>query len=397
MTGFKLYLVMAFRNLWRHPRRTILNLTAIAFGLACLIVFQALKEGLHLEMLKSTVNLETASLQVRPAKGLFLKNASELVSRLKVLGLPLSPRLRLPALALHQGEPLSVLLCGIDPSRERHLTIIARRVVAGTYEIRNGLLIGSALAEKWHLKVGDRLRLVIPTPFGVTLKKSFPVEGIYRTELRSFDLTHLYLPLKELQQWLGLRDQVTEIALLTPYHQEASWARRIRPLVSPHQVLTWEEVAPEVKQIMDINDATLWIMILIVFAIVALGIANTVTTSIFERFRELGILSALGTPPEGLVGLLLLEGSMLGLLACLGGSLLGLAVSLYFHRYGLDLSSLTSANQHLATSHVLHAEVRPVMVLVSNAVTLLTVLAGSLFPALKVARLDPLEAIYGKR
>ncbi len=135
------------------------------------------------------------------------------------------------------------------------------------------------------------------------------------------------------------------------------------------------------------------LLILIVFAIAALGIANTMTMITFERFRELGILAALGLRPGGIVLLIVLESLCLGLIAAALGSLLGIGVCSWLGRHGLDLTRFTSANQYFAAGHVIRAHLLPADLAAANLLTLATALLAGLYPAWKAARLDPVQAI----
>ncbi|MDA8165533.1 MAG: hypothetical protein M0017_10945 [Desulfobacteraceae bacterium] len=137
--------------------------------------------------------------------------------------------------------------------------------------------------------------------FGKPVTRSFPVGALYRTDLASFDRTHVYLPLAAAQAFLDAEGEVTEIAVQSPLARVAPLAARLGKLLPSdrYQVRSWAEAAPDVRQLIALNDATMDLLILIVFAIVTLGITNTMSTVIFERFREIGILAAIGTGPGG--------------------------------------------------------------------------------------------------
>ncbi len=401
--GLRLYAAIALRNLSRNPRRTVLNVTAIGVGLVALICFQALKQGLHLEMIRSTVGLDTGSMEVVP-KGfspglmapLLLPRPKALMEELKgVEGvIAVAPRLRLPALARMGGRTVPVVVTGVDPRAEAAVTIIAHRMVEGRYG-GPGVVVGRALAREMGLGLGAEVVLSLATPGGLPAGLRTRITGIYATELATFDRTHLFLPIARLQKRIGAPGGVTALVVKVPLGREREVARRIEGRLrgAEAKLLTWDQLAPDVKQIMEINDATMELLMAIVFAIVALGIVNTMTTILFERFRELGVIIALGTPPSGVVAMLELESLFLALSASVLGTLTALAICWWLTVHGLDLSRLTSANQHMATSHILRARVEALDVVAANLVSWATAMAATLYPALKAARLDPVEAL----
>jgi len=395
---------MALRNVRRNVRRSLLTVFAIAFGLLCLIVFQALKVGLHREMVNSTVRLDAASLQVHAAgyeANLTtlkpLRDPERVARALATAGVAdFGRRFKAPALALAGQRSSSVLLAGVDPAAEPRITFVAERIVAGVYlDATAGVVLGAALAESLGVEVGDEVTFMVQGVFGRPVTGRFAVRGLYRTELASFDRSHVFLPLAVAQSFLQAEGVVTEIAARTPFGAEEGIADRLQRVLPPdlYQVRSWQQLAPDVVQLIELNNATMHLLILIVFAIVALGITNTMTMAVYERFRELGVLTAIGMRPARIVTLIVCESFFLGLFASLVGSLLGVAVCAWLARHGIDLTSLTSANQYFATSHVLRAHLLPVDLLTANAVTLATALLAGLYPAWKAARLQAAEAI----
>jgi len=402
----KYYLYIAFRNLWRNQRRTLFNIIAISFGLFCLIVFQALKVGLHRQMYASTVNLDVGSFQIHPEGfevGLFINDylSNDDLVRIKdsLKRLPIkavAPRLRTTAIAMSEKKSGSVVLTGIVPEKESLITFIKTRLIKGDYlESRDGLLVGRALLKSLGLKYGESLTLVFQDSKGFPRRVSLPVTGVYSTELSTFDRTHIYIHLKKLQALMGVNNSYSSIVLLTDRQDEAEVKEALKgsEVLKKYRVMSWDEIAPDVKQIMQLNNATMSLLIIIVFAIVAMGITNTMTTLIFERFREFGTLTAIGTPPEGIVTIVLSESALLGIIACVIGTLTGYLVCLYLRQHGVDLNQFTSANQHMAFSHVLKAYALPGDIIKADVITFLTALVAGLYPSLKAARLNPVDAL----
>jgi len=399
-----LTLRIAARNLWRNARRSFFTMAAIGFGLLCLLVFQGLKTGLHREMVTSTVGLDAGSLQVH-ARGYRsnltvlrpLLSPHQVETALQDAGCrAFAPRLKASGLLMAGRQSSSILLSGVDPAREPEVTFIASRVTSGTYPSPGtGVLIGQTLAGALKVGVGDELSLMAQNAFGRPVVRRFPVTGIYHTQLDSFDRTHVYLSLADLQDFLDAEGMVTEIAARFPLGQSAEKAAVLRQVLAggDYAVSTWRQIAPDVVQLVELNDATMTLLIVIVFAIVALGIINTMSMVVYERFRELGILAAIGTPPERLVAMIVLESGCLGAAAAIVGTLLGAAACSWLATHGVDLTAFTSHNQYFATSHVLKAHLLVRDLVAANLITVGTSLVGGLYPAWKASRLEPVRAV----
>jgi ABC-type lipoprotein release transport system permease subunit len=305
-------------------------------------------------------------------------------------------RIKSSALLLAGKKSSSVVLSGVYPDEEPRVTFIADKVVRGKYvNNEGGILIGEALARSINVESGEEVTLTAQDREGLPVTGQFRVIGVYATELSSFDRTHVFMHIKDAQKFLHADDIITEIAVRTDSRNENEIAGELKSALSDkdYQVRTWQEIAPDVQQIIDLNDATMQLLILIVFAIIAMGITNTMTMVIFERFRELGILSAIGTAPSGILTMVVMESFFLGAIASLAGSIAALAACSYLGRYGIDLTSFTSSNQYFANSHVLKAHLLMKDLVIANVVTLATALIGGIYPAMKASRLRPVDAI----
>lgn len=398
-----MYSRIGLRNIRRNVRRSLFTIVAVSFGLFCLIVFEALKVGLHHEMLHSTLNLDAAAIQVHAAgfeQNLALlqplPQPAEVETQLAAAGIThFTARIKSPALVLAGKRSSSVLLAGVIPEQEKEVTFIADKITAGTYLTEPGtILIGQALADSLRVGLGDEVTLMVQSMFGRPAARKFTIDGMFRTELASFDRNHLYLDLTTAQHFLDADGAITEIAIRTPPEKAAAAAEILQgKLGDAYQVRSWQQNLPDLEQLIELNDATMGLLVIIVFAIVAMGISNTMSTVIFERFREFGTLAAIGTPPRGIVALVVLESFFLGLLAAILGSLAGALVCSLLARHGLDLSRFTSANQYFAAGHVLKAYLLPGDLLLAVAVTLATALLAGLYPAVKASRLEPVEAL----
>jgi ABC-type lipoprotein release transport system permease subunit len=305
--------------------------------------------------------------------------------------------LKTTALILAGRRSSSVVLAGIDPAQEQQVTFIHRKLTAGQYRLGDRtILLGQALADSLGLRLGDPVEILTQDSFGQPPRARLTVGGLFASGLRQFDQAHAYLDLADARAILDAEeDALTEIALALPPAQVEAVALALRRDLDPAavQIGTYRDLAPDLVQLMDLNDATFRLLILILFAIVALGIANTMTTVIFERFRELGTLAAQGATPLQIVLLICTESTLLGLVAAALGSSAALIACQWLAVHGIDLTRFTSSNQYFAAGALLKAHLAPADLVAANAITLGTALLAGLFPAIKAARLKPVEAL----
>ena len=256
------------------------------------------------------------------------------------------------------------------------------------------IMVGEGLARSFGVGIGDELALMTKGVAGATVTRRLEITAIFATGVVAFDQSHLFMNLPALQSLLEAGDMLSEIAVALPQPGLAAKARELRDrLGSAYQVETWQEISPDLVQLISLNDTTMIILILIVFLIVAMGIANTMTTITFERFREFGTIAALGATPANILALVIAEALALGLTASLIGSLIGGALCLYLGRHGIDLTAFTSANQYFSNNHILHAVVDWRQVVLTNCFTLLTTVLAGIRPAWTAARQNPVEAL----
>ena len=395
---------VAARNALRNGRRTAYTVLAVAFGLLCLIVFQALKVGLHAEMVRSTVELDAGLVQIHGvgyepnlASLKPLPEPEKVVKGLINAGATgWALRTRVPALLLAKEKSSTVLLTGIDPEREPSVTFVSARITKGAYPDRSGgVLLPENLAQPLGVGVGDEVSLMAQDASGRAVVRKFRIGGLYRTALQSFDRTHLFIEGGALREFLRAENVYTEAVAVNEPGDEATLAAQLRASLDPakFQVRTWKEAAPDVDQLIRLNDSTMGLLIAIVFAIVAMGIVNTMSMAVFERFREVGVMLALGARPRTVFTLIVLESTAIGVLSAALGTLLGVAACGYLAKYGVDLTSLTSSNEYFATSHILKARLTLPDLAWENGLTILTASLAGVLPAAKAVRLEVVEAL----
>ena len=394
--------VIGLRNLGRNRRRTLLTGSLVTFGVVCLIVFQSLKVGMHEQMIVSTTSLDNGILQIhasdyRPNRSLLqpINNSAALLDRLDQHHILYAERLKTAALLLAGPQSSMLSISGIIPEHEARVTQISERMIEGAYLGQtNTIVLSQALCHALSLSLNDQVTVMAQDSAGQPALAKLTIIGMYSTGLTSFDTTHAYVPLATLQQLVKASHLISEISIHAPLDHQTEIETHLRPLLEQGQQITsWQETLPDLVQLIELNETTMAILIVIVFILVGMGILNTMTMITYERFEEFGLLAALGYPPAGVIRMVLSEALFLGTAAAFLGGLMGWIICLWLGQHGLDLSQFTSNNQYFTNAHILYPQVCWSDMVAAFLLAALTCLFSGLFPAWKASRLNPVEAL----
>jgi ABC-type lipoprotein release transport system permease subunit len=300
------------------------------------------------------------------------------------------------------AEP--VHLQGIDPQAQSTLSDVGRFLAEGTYldpHEDQPLVVGPKLARKLAVKLGDRVVLTATDRNGEMARALFHVSGILqpRSGLEEVAFTSLAAAAAV----VGAGAACNEMGLLlTDDTRRGEVASALRAALSgpgePRlEVLTWEQVLPELLGTIRSDKSLTYLLVLVVFVVVGFGIANTLLTSVLERVRELGLLSALGLTPMRTAGLVLAEGGLLAIFSLAVGYALMLGVHHAFTRRGIELAAVSGMKMEwggvILDDVRLRTLIDPARWLIGGAGVALIVIASTLYPAWKATRLDPAQAM----
>ena len=397
---------VAWRNLWRHQRRSLITAGAMAVGVALCMMSVAFQDGMYDELFRVMVEQQLGHVQVHHPKYPGTRVLHETVDESVVEALENAPGTqtvdpRLNGFVLLGGETKSAgaMLVGIDPKRAREASQIDERIVEGGYLDQGDILIGYKLREELEVDLGDSVVAVTQSSDGSLGNALFTVVGTFKLGNAQLDRSGAFVALQDLQDLLVLPEQVHQVTLTTkdPSRIE-DYANDVRSDVGSDdvEVLTWWEASPQTEQLMGLRDVGAYIVLGIVFGAAAFGVLNTMMMSVFERTRELGVLRALGIRRARLVALVVVESLFLAALASSLGLVLGGLLNTYIVNVGFDMS--TSGGEGFDFNGVV---LDPVIygvvyvdkiILIVAAVFVVSVLA-SLWPAYRAASLRPVEAI----
>ncbi|MCO4772855.1 MAG: ABC transporter permease [Deltaproteobacteria bacterium] len=398
---------MAWRNLWRHRRRTLLTAGSMGISVMVCIVMNGISVGFMEGLRAAVVDRQLGHVQLHhvdyPASASpydTVPDASTLLAKLKADDGVTEAAPRVLGFGLFGGdgeEAATGMFMGVDPAAESNLTGMADRVTEGAWLSSSApsAVIGYRLARDLKLAVGDELLVVTNALDGSIGDRVYPVVGIYKTTNLALDDGAMF-PLPVAQELLVLDDAIHEIVLLT---EDADTIDEkldgLTALVGDEVMLRpWWEISPETVQMLGLQGVTILMFAVIIIGISAFLIINTLLMSVYERTREFGVLAAVGTRPRQIVGLVLAESFLLATLSALIGLGLGLPLDYYLATKGLDLGMEEGFQLSgvVLDPHV-YAEVTPDTVIVPVLALFLVGVVGGLWPAIRASRLDPVTAI----
>ncbi|MBI4927635.1 MAG: ABC transporter permease [Anaerolineae bacterium] len=396
---------MAFRDLGRNRRRTFFSALALGLGLALLLLIAAVIQGELRTSMDLTIKLQTGHLQVR-AKTYEADKSSlaweDLVAEPEAAAAQIAalapvkaatPRLFASGIVAVGDETAGVSIIGIDPASEANAPY-RDGMVSGEFlaaDDRQGVLIGRSLAELLNLKAGDQIVLLVNTANGDVDEQPFTIRGTFATGSPFYDQTTLFMPLTKAQTITRTEGYASTIfVLLNDRDQTEAVTSALKS--SQYEVVTWQEMNQLLTQINQMSSGFMVVIYLIVLGITATVIVNTLVMAVFERTREIGILSAMGMRGNRIMAMFFTESTLLAV----GGILIGLVLGGIMVAYATYVGFYVG---NFGIEGMLIGERIYAYLTLTDAVTLIITafivsLLAALYPALLAARMEPVAALH---
>lgn len=402
------YISLAWRNLGRNRRRTIVTGSAITLGIGMFVVIMALEDGSYRQLLDTGISQLAGHVVVQGDGYQANKEVTNTVpSTLEVLSI-LSAEMEdelilrrtfVQGLLSSPAGASGVEVFGIDPGPEAEVNNLIDQLVEGEWVATDlDVVIGRLLAETLDVGLGDRVVLMASRK-GDLESWLLRVSGVLETGIDEMDGFFALAHIDAIQEMLRLGDDVHQISLhiRDPRRYEAV-ARDVRQVLADRdlEVLPWPEVLPELYELMLFDQIGTFFFIGIIAIIVAMGILNTVLMSVMERMREFGVLLSLGFSPKKLGFLVFTEAMILGLVAVTLGLGLGLLGSWPLAVHGVDATALVGEGFEaggVAWDMHIYAHVYPERLVTFGTLGLAMTLLATIYPMVKAARLQPIQAM----
>ncbi len=409
---------VAWRNLWRNRRRTLLALAAIVLGQFTLVFVNCMTAGMYDDMFRAVTGPLVGHVQIHHrdwreerATDLFVDDLSKVTSEIRAVPgvTSVSPRIYSAVLSV-SGEKTDepavaepAMIVGIDVSVEARKGGFLEDLGGDELPGNRGVVLGKVLANRLKLKPGQSIAVIGQDADGFPASDLFTVRAIVSGKVDVVKTMGILMSAGDAGEFLAMPDQAHEIVVQGGDADDAEdLSERIAALASLEgaEVLPWRKAAPQLAQMIDMKDWFDLIFIAIVFVAAAAGIANTATMSTFERTHEFGMLLAVGARPGRIINMVLIESVALGLAGVALGSALGTAAVLITSHTGIDYSALATTNavedfsfKGLSFSYMIYPKFELRHVIFGIAAVTMTSVIASVWPAGLAARLEPVEAM----
>lgn len=417
---FLMLLMLAWRNLWRHRKRTIITLSSIAIGFGLAVLSIGIGDGSHNSLIRNAIKLGEGHLTVQPrgyieapANHKYLSDGGTLATQLESLELPgsIEPRISLQVLASTANNSVGAALEGLTHQNDPRAEMLKPLLVQGDWlkagDLR-GIVIGEGMSRKLKARVGSKVVLMAGKKGGDSQAQLGRVRGIFKTQVAEMNDYLIFSDIHFARRFLQgegadiSKQPVTRFAIFLDDAALDSLAlikQRIKSTLESEQVIAmdWQEMMPQLVQFIAVDDAGNYVFLVLILIMVVFGVLNTVLMSVLERTREFGLLRALGLSRRSLLTLVFCESLLLSLLAIIVGWIAGGSIHLWFSQHGIDFTAMMGegGNVMMGTfmDPIIYTELSWDRVTQLTSIIFIVTLASGIYPAIKAARVTPVEAL----
>ncbi|MBT8128199.1 MAG: ABC transporter permease [Gammaproteobacteria bacterium] len=402
----KAMFMLAWRNLWRNHRRTLIMLAAITVGVWAMIFMTALMRGMVDDMLLNGVRGLPGEVQIHhpdyrddPSINNSISAPGDALH--KALQAPQvtawTSRVRVPAVISSERDTRGVILLGVEPETEVRVSFDIDTISEGRFledSSDRGLVIGAKMADHLETDLGKRVVVMSQDPENNIADRGFRVVGIYKAKLASLEETYIYAGRDTVQKMLKLGDKVSEIAITgDDYRNVDPWYPHIRQAAGEDvETLPWYEIDTYLGSMLVMMDGFVLVWIIIVFLALSFGLVNTLVMAVFERVREIGLMQALGMRPSTILYQVLMESLLLLLIGLVLGNVIAVGTVIPLQD-GIDISVVAEGMEMMGTSSTLYPALKLDDMIMANVIVIVLGLLTSILPAWRAASYNPIEAL----
>ncbi len=402
-----LILILAWRNIWRNRRRTLITISSVLFAVLLAIIFFSMEKGAYDRMIDTMVRYSTGYLQIQDVMyeeepsidhSLHYDHAmQELLDDFDDHMDFYVPRLQNFALVATENVTRAAMVVGIEPELENKLSGLSEDVVAGEYltGMDDGIMIAEGLANILRAGIGDTLVLLGQGFHGATAAGMFPVTAIIDLKVPELNNNTIYMSLKT-AQWFYMADERLTSLIIMPKNpaQTNTLAKAISEKIDPEwqRVLTWEELLADILKLMQFDMAGTYVLMFILYIVIAFGLFGTIVTMMIERQKEFALLFALGMKRSKLAAMCFIESLMISIAGVAAGIAAAIPVVAYFVHNPIRLSGgMAEVMADYGFEPVLPFSSSPEVFYSQALIVLALAFAIGMYPVYKAFRLDVMK------
>jgi lipoprotein-releasing system permease protein len=400
---------LAWRNLWRNKRRTIIAISSVVFSVLLASWMRSMQEGSYDSMIDNVVKFYSGYLQVQDTaywNERTLDNSFEVttelrqkISAIKNVSL-VSDRIESFALAANHLKSKPAMVVGIEPEAEDQITNISKKIKQGNF-LKNGdkgVVLGKGLANYLNLGVGDTLVMISQGYRGISASGLFVIKGIVSHPNPEFDKRIIYLDIETAREFYSAEGLSTSLVIMSDDHQHINRMKREIEQFLPENntVMTWTEMQPEIVQLIESDRGSGLIMLGILYLVIAFGMFSVVIMMVKERRREFGIVHAIGMQKNKLVLLVFFETILIGLIGCVIGLVISYIFCLYFYYNPIPLTGeMATLSEQYGMEPYMFFSMKPWLFYSQMIIVFVLSVFISVFPVRSINRLKITKAIRG--
>lgn len=403
-----MYIRLAWRNIWRNKRRSLITIASVMFAVILATIMKSMISGVWGKMVKDVVSFSSGYIQIhkngyweeQSIDNAFkddkkwtriLDNNPEIESW--------CTRLESFSLASSGDKTKVVIINGIDPKKEDKTTKLAAKIALGTYLKENdkAVMIAEGLANQLKLSVNDTLILLGQGYHGNMAAGKYPVKAIVHIGVVELNQTMVWMPLEACRNYYSAENMLTSISVMLKNNKAMNAVRndlRTLPLASGYEIMNWKEMLPELDQMVEGDSAAHFLAIYVLYFVISFGIFGTLVMMINERMHEFGILLAIGMKKQLMGIVTLTEVIMMAMIGALLGTVVAFPVLLYFYKNPIRFTGeLAKVYEGFGMEAILPPSLEP-QIFLSQAYTVLgIIMLVSVYPMYKIRQLKIIQAL----
>jgi len=398
---------LAWRNLWRNKRRTIIAISSIVFSVLLASWMRSMQEGSYDSMIENSVKFYSGYLQVQDSAywdERTLENTLEVSPELqqKIRNVEdvtlVSNRIESFALAANHLKSKPAMVIGIEPEAENNITNISKKIKKGNFlsDGDKGAVLGNGLADYLGLDVGDTLVMISQGYHGISASGLFEIKGIMSHPISEFDRRMVYLDIETARDFYSAYGLSTSLVIMTSDHYQVDHIKKSVGEIIPQDrtVMTWSEMQPEIEQLIESDRGSGIIMLGILYMVIAFGMFSVVLMMVKERTREFGVVHAVGMRKSKLSVIVFFETIFIGLIGCIIGLLISYLFCLYFYHNPIPLTGeMAKATSQYGMEPYMYFSMKPSLFYSQMILVFIISIFISIFPIYNINRLKITKAM----